>query len=90
MTDIRDEFAMSILPAIYAEYFASCREQGTGPQDEHWRIGLALDAYMMADAMLKVRSLQKEMDSMGKAFGFSDLPEFPSIRAAAEIGRSMK
>lgn len=52
----RDVVALAILPAIYAEYFAGCREAGSGPQDEHWREGLALDAYMMADAMLAMRS----------------------------------
>ena len=25
------------------------------PPDEHWRIGIAIDAYRMADAMLKAR-----------------------------------
>lgn len=74
--DDRDKIAMSILPAIYAEYFAACREQGTGPQDEHWREGLALDAYIMADAMLAMRGAR--VSAVSTVFG--DMPEFPSIR----------
>ena len=76
--DTRDKFAMAALPAIYAEYFAGCREQGTGPQDEHWREGLARDAYMMADAMLAVRGSRVT----DKQLGFGDMPSFPSIRGA--------
>lgn len=77
--DDRDVIALGILPAVYAEYFAGCREQGTGPQDEHWREGLALDAYMMADAMIAMRSAK-----VGDApsLGFGDMPPFPSIRGA--------
>ena len=76
--EIRDKFAVAVLPAIYAEYFAGCREQGTGPQDEHWREGLALDAYMMADAMLAMRCARVTDNQIG----FGDMPKFPSIREA--------
>ena len=31
--------------------------------DEHWRTGVAMDAYMMADAMLKTRSGYQEKDN---------------------------
>ncbi len=55
--ETRDEFALAVLPAIYAEFFAGCRDSGGGPQDEHWREGLALDAYRMADAMLAMRGI---------------------------------
>ena len=76
--EIRDKFAVAVLPAIYAEYFAGCREQGTGPSDEHWREGLALDAYMMADAMLDMRCARVTDNQIG----FGDMPKFPSIREA--------
>jgi len=76
--ETRDKFALAALPAIYAEYFAGCREQGTGPQDEHWREGLALDAYMMADAMLAMRGAKVDVPEIG----FGDMPKFPSIREA--------
>jgi len=76
--ETRDKFAMAALPAIYAEYFAGCREQGTGPQDEHWREGLARDAYMMADAMITMR----EAKASDEQLGFGDMPKFPSIRGA--------
>lgn len=43
---LRDEIAMRILPEIY-------RQLHEFPED--WRLGLAKDAYKMADAMLKAR-----------------------------------
>jgi hypothetical protein len=49
---LRDEFAMSILPAIYAEAMQETREGSNLFADDQWRMGLAIDAYMMADAML--------------------------------------
>lgn len=51
----RDQIAAAILPAIYTDYGAHCRQFGTGPQDEHWREELALEAYKMADAMIAMR-----------------------------------
>lgn len=54
-TRLRDEFAIAALPAVYREAMAGAR-QGSGLfQDEHWRMGLALCAYKMADAMLAAR-----------------------------------
>lgn len=46
------------------DYFAAKAMQVTLAQcnaafpDEHWRIGVAMDAYAMADAMLKAREVQ--------------------------------
>lgn len=42
------------------DYFAAKAMQALLPTvtefpDEHWRVGVALDAYQMADAMLKAR-----------------------------------
>jgi hypothetical protein len=65
--NMRDEFAMRVLSAIYAEFFAGCREQGVGPKDEHWREGLAIDAYAMADAMIAVRCAGKDSVITGNA-----------------------
>lgn len=52
--EIRDEIAAKVLPIIY-ERFWKTGYSGM-PIDEHWREGIALDAYMMADAMLAMRS----------------------------------
>lgn len=52
----RDLIAIAMLPPIYTDYFAHCRASGTGPQDEHWREEIALEAYNMADAMIAMRS----------------------------------
>ncbi len=78
--EIRDEMALAILPAIYTEYFADCRFNGTGPQDETWRLGIAIDAYRMADAMLAANG-SKSTDNVP---GFGDMPEFPTVRVAKE------
>jgi len=43
---LRDYFAAHILPEIYSQLHEF-------PED--WRLGLAKDAYKMADAMLKAR-----------------------------------
>ena len=51
----RDLIAIAMLPPIYTDYFAHCRASGIGPQDEHWREELALEAYKMADAMIAMR-----------------------------------
>lgn len=79
--DDRDKFALSILPAIYTEYFAKLCASGTGPQDEHWRKGLALDAYSMADAMLAVKS-GSVTHGVAAPMPFGELPDFPGIRGA--------
>lgn len=52
---LRDHFAGRVLPAIYAAALAEAT-QGSGLfSDENWRVGIALDAYAMADAMLEAR-----------------------------------
>ena len=49
---LRDYFAAKAMPAIYADYVSSANQHG---YCEDWRIGVAIDAYEMADAMLKAR-----------------------------------
>ena len=49
---LRDYFAAKALPAAYADYCESARKIGF---DEGWKMGVALDAYDMADAMLKAK-----------------------------------
>ena len=48
---LRDYFAAKALPGVYSEFW---RTTGHFPPD--WEVGLAHDAYRMADAMLKVRT----------------------------------
>lgn len=45
--NLRDYFAAKAMPVIYAQ----CENF----PDEHWRDGVARDAYMLADAMLRAR-----------------------------------
>lgn len=49
---LRDYFAAKALPACYADYCKHAEDQGCV---ENWRMGVALDAYAMADAMLAAR-----------------------------------
>ena len=52
---LRDYFAAKALPSVYDSAIVDA-SQGSGLfSDPDWRIGLALDAYAMADAMLKAR-----------------------------------
>lgn len=53
---LRDYFAAKALPAVCADYFESAQKVGF---DEGWMAGVAMDAYAMADAMLKAREVTK-------------------------------
>jgi len=50
---LRDYFAAQALPAVYVE---ACKEMDKTGYPEHWKKGVALDAYAMADAMLAERA----------------------------------
>lgn len=50
---LRDYFAAKALPALCADYRDGARQTGF---DHGWMDGVAMDAYEMADAMLKARS----------------------------------
>ena len=52
---LRDELEAKAMPACYAEYCTHANIQGF---DEGWKMGVALDAYAMADAMLKAREVK--------------------------------
>lgn len=49
---VRDYFAKEALGLFYAQYLDYAKVEGF---QEDWRTGVALDAYMMADAMIKAR-----------------------------------
>ncbi|EKN3978928.1 hypothetical protein RSJ44_004753 [Yersinia enterocolitica] len=49
---LRDYFAAKALGLCYAQYLDYAKVEGF---QEDWRTGVALDAYMMADAMIKAR-----------------------------------
>lgn len=52
---LRDLIATTMLPAIYENAMLEA-QQGSGLfQDDQWRLGLAFDAYQLADAMLIAR-----------------------------------
>ena len=54
---LRDEFAKAVLPACYGAAIKALENEGY--PDEHWRVGVALDAYQMADAMLVARNIER-------------------------------
>lgn len=51
---LRDYFAAKAMPSVYSGYCESARKLGF---DEDWELGVAIDAYRMADAMLKARDM---------------------------------
>jgi hypothetical protein len=51
---VRDYFAAKALPSCYDEYLRGVNA-GEYAWGDNWQIGVAYDAYKMADAMLKVR-----------------------------------
>ena len=53
--ELRDYFAARAMTACYAEYCAHANVQG---YEEDWKMGVALDSYAMADAMLKAREVK--------------------------------
>ena len=50
---LRDYFAAKAMPSFYKDYAECARNTGW---DEDWQMGIALDAYKLADAMLKARN----------------------------------
>ena len=52
---VRDYFAAKAMPSCYAEYCAYANARG---YSEDWKMGVALDSYAMADAMLKAREVK--------------------------------
>jgi len=62
--DLRDYFAAKALPAIYRDMWEDWRASARGEAPtmcvpEDWMVGVALDAYKMADAMLIARDTDK-------------------------------
>ena len=49
---LRDYFAAKAIPSFYKDYAECARNTGW---EEDWQMGIALDAYKLADAMLKAR-----------------------------------
>lgn len=52
---LRDYFAAKVLPSVYSSAMADASEGSGLFSDPGWRIGLAMDAYAMANAMLIAR-----------------------------------
>lgn len=52
---LRDYFAAKVLPECYSTFWNEVRLGNFELQDD-WRIGIAIDSYMMADAMMSVRN----------------------------------
>lgn len=53
---LRDYFAAKALPNIYSTAMVDAADGSGLFSDPDWRMGLALDAYAMADAMLAARA----------------------------------
>ena len=51
---LRDYFAAKVMPESLREFHVFVNDGGQVP--DNWRVGIALEAYAMADAMLIARS----------------------------------
>ena len=52
---LRDELAAKVMPDCHAEYCAHANVKG---YEEQWQVGIAMDSYYVADAMLKARDVK--------------------------------
>ena len=52
---LRDYLAAKAMPAVYRDFWDDVRAGRNGCVPEDWKIGIAIDAYAMADAMLEAR-----------------------------------
>lgn len=57
---LRDYFVAKLLPAMYRDYWDDVRAGRECPADGDWKMGLAIDAYLLADTMLKAREYINE------------------------------
>ena len=57
---LRDYFASKMLPAMYRDYWDDVRAGRECPADGDWRMALAIDAYSIADSMLKAKEYNNE------------------------------
>lgn len=53
---LRDYLAAKALPAVYRDLWDDVRAGRNGSVPEDWRMGVAIDAYAMADAMIEART----------------------------------
>ncbi len=51
---LRDYFAAQAIQAVYKDAMQEAREGSGLFSEPNWRIGIAIDAYAMADAMMSV------------------------------------
>lgn len=52
---LRDYFAAKAMPALYRDFWDDFRSGVNCRVPEDWKMGIAIDSYAMADAMLKAR-----------------------------------
>ena len=53
---LRDYFAAKALPSVLTAYYKHGEDEGF---EYMWQVGIAMDAYFIADAMLKAREQAK-------------------------------
>lgn len=53
---LRDYFAAQAMPAVYRDFWDDVRAGRNGCVPGDWKMGIAIDAYAMADAMLAART----------------------------------
>lgn len=61
--NLRDYFAAKALPAVYTDFVTDDPNCFSAPD---WRVGIALDCYLIADAMLSARDFEFNNKHHGK------------------------
>ena len=59
---LRDYFAAKVLPSVYTDFVTDDPNCFSSPD---WRVGIALDCYLIADAMLSARDFKLDKKKKG-------------------------
>lgn len=53
-----DEIALQLLPSVYSQAIQNSKESGLF-QHSDWRVGIALEAYILAEALLEAKKIHQ-------------------------------
>lgn len=82
---LRDYMAAKAMPAVYRDFWDDVRAGRNDCVPEGWKMGIALDAYAMADAMLAAREGGKEENQPSPAEISSDIKQANLNRLAEKV-----
>lgn len=82
---LRDYLAAKAMPAVYRDFWDDVRAGRNDCVPEDWKMGIALDAYGMADAMLAAREGGKEESQPSAVEISSDIKQANLNRIAEKV-----